>query len=241
MLVWWELIMAVALSQHPSHSEAQTFRLHGFVSDAKTNAVKNAQIELTKANARFTEYSAADGSFSVSLPPGTYSLTVTAKGYCEFSQATSVTSVSQDNTLQVVLLDCSDCPAMSIDFVQPRIEPGVAPPSAVDPQNMVFKYRKETLRDAISSGIRPFVLFGKRSDIGGFIDYTGLDCPGKEKLAVLQYGVGSLEAIKIRLSKRDHKVWAQGDVVVVDRRGVTRGSDVEIDLTQKTPIATFTR
>ncbi len=69
------------------------------------------------------------------------------------------------------------------------------------------------------------------------MEFTGLDCPGQGKLAVLQYRGGSLEAVKLRLAKKDLKLKAEGEVIVADRQGIRRGSIAEIDLHPEAPIA----
>jgi hypothetical protein len=203
--------------------------------------IKDAVVELTKGQMRFTEHSGADGAFSLSVPGGSYTLNVKAKGFCQYTRDLAVTENDAIETLSLALLDCSDCPNMSIDFAEPRIEPDVAPPKPFDPHNLVFKYQEETLRVGSSEEFKSVVLYGRRSDLGKFVEYTGLDCPGHEKLVVLQFNGGSLEAAKLRFSSEEHKIMGEGQVTVVDRRGINRGSIVEIDLLLDIPVAVITK
>jgi hypothetical protein len=199
--------------------------------------IKQAQVEFTSGEMRFTEHAAADGTFSLSLPSGSYTLNVTAKGFCPYTQDVVILENNPNHALRFALLDCSDCPAMDIDFVEPAIEPDVAPLKPLDPRTLVFRYQEENLETGKPKGFKPYVLFGRRSDLGNLIEYTGLDCPGNDRLAILQYSGGALKATKLTLAKKDHKIRGEGEVTVADRRGVSRGSIVEINLLSEVPAA----
>ena len=225
----------------PSQHQGPTYRVYGSVTDTHMIGLKEAQLEFKNAKTRFVEHVHADGTFSVSLLSGAYTLNVTAVGFCPYTRDIVITENDANGAFNLTLLDCSDCATMMIDFVEPRIESDAPPPKPVDPQSLVFKYYRESLDDGKSTRLKPSVLFGRRSDLGEFLEYTGLDCPGNEKLAVLQYDGGSLKALKLRFAKEDHKIRGEGEVTVVDQRGVSHGSTVEIDLASQAPLAVIVK
>jgi Carboxypeptidase regulatory-like domain len=235
------LILVAAVTQGheltPAQGHGRTYRVHGSVTDAQLTGIKQAQVEFTNGEVRFTEHAAADGTFSLSLPSGNYTLNVTAKGFCPYTRDVVIMENNPNYALSFALLDCSDCPPTDIDFVEPPIELDVAPPKPVDPRTLVFRYQEENLETGKPKEFKPYVLFGRRSDLGEFVEYTGLDCPGNEKLAVLQYGGGSLKATKLTFTKKVHRMRGEGEVTVADQRGVSRGSIVEIDLLAEGPVA----
>lgn len=223
-----------------TQTSARTYELRGSVIDIHLRAVKDAQIDMA-GKMRFTARSAADGSFSLFVPPGSYSLSVMSNGFCPYTRDFVINENSTNAAIAVPLLDCSDCPPMTIDFVDPPVEPGVAPPKPVDPKSLHFKYQQEELEDGDSTRIQPSVLFGQRSDLGKFVEYTGLDCPGREKLPILKYKGGALKATKLLVAKGTQTVTGEGDVTVVDGQGVRRGSKVEIRLDLPIPVAVITK
>jgi hypothetical protein len=225
----------------PDRPNGRAHVVHGSVTNTNMIGIKDAVVELTNGQFRVTEHAAMDGTFSLSAPPGNYTLSATAKGYCSYTQDVKIAESDAKDPLSLPLLDCSDCRNVIIDFAEPPIEPDVAPPKQVDPRSLVFEYQEENLEDGKSAGTKPTVLFGRRNDLGKFVEYTGLNCPGNEKLAVLRYKGGSLTATRLRLSTEVHKIMGEGFVTVVDRRGVNRGSSVEIDLSSDTPKAVITK
>src|SRR5438874_1525196 len=80
-------LMSVALTvlwcAAPAYSQPSTGRLSGVVRDATGAAVPGATVTITNAstNATQTVTSAADGSYSVNVPPGAYTVTVSLRGF----------------------------------------------------------------------------------------------------------------------------------------------------------------
>src|SRR5258705_6380893 len=67
----------------PAYSQPSTGRLGGVVRDATGAAVPGATVTITNAatNATQTVTSSADGSYSANVPPGTYTVTVSLRGF----------------------------------------------------------------------------------------------------------------------------------------------------------------
>src|SRR5258706_2819302 len=154
MLFFWFLIIATSVrtqASKPVLAHQTTFRVHGSVTDARMTGLKGAELEFTGGVKRIVERTAGNGTFSVSLEPGNYTLSATAKGYCRSTQDLEVTANESDISLNIALLNCSDCPEMSIDFVQTVIDANAAPSTPSFPNGLVFKYQQEVLGDEQSA------------------------------------------------------------------------------------------
>jgi hypothetical protein len=234
MLLQVTLTLILTNGWVPAQGHTPIHRIHGSVVDTELKGINAAKLELTQHADQYSAQTGEDGTYSTLLPDGSYTLKVTAEGYCPYIQ--DEIGFADDSLLNVTLLDCSGCPEMTIDFVQPLVEPNVPPPPPVDFRTLVFKYKEETLGggDRLSESS---VLFGRRNDKADLIEYTGLDCPGKNKLAILKYKGGSLKASKISVAKKNHRITAEGSVTVVDKRGTKRGSLAAIDLAVEAPEA----
>ncbi len=75
--------LTVLLGAAPGYSQPSTGRLSGVIHDATGAAVPGATIAITNAstNATQTVTSSADGSYSVNVPPGAYTVTVSLRGF----------------------------------------------------------------------------------------------------------------------------------------------------------------
>src|SRR6267142_3417303 len=75
--------LTVLLGAVPGYSQPATGRLSGVVRDATGAAVPGATVTITNVatNATQTVTSSADGSYSVNVPPGTYTVTVALRGF----------------------------------------------------------------------------------------------------------------------------------------------------------------
>lgn len=77
------LVLALALSPLPLHAQGAAGRISGNLRDALGAAVPGATVTLTEqtTGASQTVSSTAEGRYSVSLPPGVYSVSVTLRGF----------------------------------------------------------------------------------------------------------------------------------------------------------------
>src|SRR5437899_3659817 len=75
--------LTVLLCAAPAYSQPSTGRLSGVVHDATGAAVPGATVTITNVatNATQTVTSSADGSYSVNVPPGAYTVTVSLRGF----------------------------------------------------------------------------------------------------------------------------------------------------------------
>jgi len=67
----------------------------------------------------FPTITEADGAYRIRLPRGTYSANITAIVFCKETQSVSVPgdrNRARRDLKEFILMDCSDCPPMDIDF-----------------------------------------------------------------------------------------------------------------------------
>ena len=231
------LILAITnLAFNGEQTSADAPRIRGSVTDASMVGISAAKLEFISSDKSIVGRTASDGTFSLSVPRGVYVLKITADGFCTYSREIGTTDADWRPTLNIALLSCSGCPNEIIDFVEPPIEPDVPPPAPLGSNKLVFKYQEEDLEGSKHAGLKPSVLFGRRNDLGAVAEYTGLDCRGSQKLPVLRYNGGLLQAAKLSVLRALHIVKGEGQVIVSDRQGVRRGSTVEIDLSVFAPV-----
>src|SRR5437867_11885540 len=75
--------LTVLLCAAPAYSQPSTGRISGVVRDATGAAVPGATVTITNVatNAIQTVTSSADGSYSVNVPTGKYTVTVSLRGF----------------------------------------------------------------------------------------------------------------------------------------------------------------
>jgi uncharacterized membrane protein len=88
----------------PVQVAQSTTAISGTVTDDAGKAIRNAHITITGPSSASTQ-SGADGSFSANVPPGLYSVTITASGFQ--NAASSVTVAAGPAKLSVTLLSAS--------------------------------------------------------------------------------------------------------------------------------------
>lgn len=234
-LVIWTLTVFTAHSQTTHPSVRQLPRLAGVILDTNKGPIAHAQVQLTGKNGQFKSETQVDGSYSLRLPVGEYSLAITAKGFCTHAQNLSIASEEISLSKDFALIECSDCPPMSVDFNPPDIGLNGASPNLPDFSKLPsMKYQVDDLSgDATSPKSKQSMLFGKRDESGDSVEYVGLFCPGHDKLAVFTFDGGNIKADKFTYSKETHILRGEGNVVLVDERGILRGRVAEIQLAQK--------
>src|SRR5271154_6124852 len=99
------LILVILFSSAISRADV-TGSIQGVVRDKTQAAVGGAHITVTNALTNFKQEvtSAADGSYRIlALPPGTYSLSVTAAGFRTFVESSIVVKVNDQMEVDVML------------------------------------------------------------------------------------------------------------------------------------------
>jgi hypothetical protein len=240
-LMFWSVAVFAAHSQTAHAPGRRLPLLSGAILDINKTPIARAQVQLTGKSGLFKSETKLDGSYSLRIPDGEYSLVITAKGFCTHMQSLSMTPKEISQSRDFVLMECSDCPPMDIDFVEPRVEIDGPPPSVLDPSKLPsMKYQVEDFRGGrMPPKSKQSILFGRRDESGDSVEYVGLLCPGHEKLPVFMFDGGNIKADKFSYSKESHILRGEGSVVLVDERGVMRGRVVEIQLSQKSARVLF--
>ncbi len=100
----------------PGPSQGKKYLVHGAVTNTLLIGIRDVGVELANVERQLAKLVAPDGTFSVSLSPGSYTLAVSEKGFCPLARDILITEKDATHMLTIALLDCSDCPPMSIDF-----------------------------------------------------------------------------------------------------------------------------
>ena len=201
--------------------------------------IVSAKVEFAGRTGKFVTETRIDGTYEIRLPQGKFVLTISAKGFC--SRRESVLIAATIHVLRpFALMECSDCPPMDVDFAQPSIEPDGQTPEGPDLSRLPsMKYQTEKLTTPGQAKSKLSMIFGKRTEADDSPTYTGLFCPGHDKPPVLSYAGGNISARKFVYSKESHTIKGEGDVVLLDANGISRGTMIEINLLNGSPKVTL--
>jgi hypothetical protein len=211
--------------------------IHGHVYDSQGRPLKGAQIVLSNGQRTISTQTDELGSYVASLYPGNSKFKIVSSGYCPLSEELSATSVGTNGTLDFVLVDCSDCPEMDIDFAPMKIDTDGSAPTNVSSRSFVFKYEVQDLAGQQFGKFEAKIYFGRKTDEANHTVYEGLDCPGHLKNPVFVYYGGTLSAHKLIVSGPDNLVIAEGNILLSDELGVRRGQSARVSFSLTKPTA----
>ena len=99
------VVLAAVLYGLPGYSQSSEGRITGKVSDTLGALVPGAAVTITNqaTNARRAATTSSDGSYSISLAPGIYSLTVTLQGFAEHTRRDLTLEAGTILTVDVIL------------------------------------------------------------------------------------------------------------------------------------------
>ena len=99
------VVLAAVLYGLPGYSQSSKGRITGKVSDTLGALVPGAAVTITNqaTNARRAATTSSDGSYSISLAPGIYSLTVTLQGFAEHTRRDLTLEAGTILTVDVIL------------------------------------------------------------------------------------------------------------------------------------------
>jgi hypothetical protein len=232
------IISACAAQSQTAHAPVRRLpKLSGAISDSNKTPIRHAEVQLTGKNGQLKSETNDDGRYSLQLPAGEYFLSISATGYCDFHQHLSIASDTLSVSENFILMDCSDCPRMDVDFVEPNIGLDGTAPNLPDFSKLPsMKYQMDDLKvDSASSKSKRTLLYGRRDASGDAMEYVGLFCPGHDKPPIFIFDGGNIRADKFTYSKDKMILRGVGNVVVADYRGISRVGVVEIRLAE-TPV-----
>lgn len=236
-LLW----VAIVFAQSPS-APAQSSNLvanGGSVVSLKESPIVSAKVEFAGRAGKFVTETELDGTYKIRLPQGKFVLTISAKGFCS-----RMDNVLIGATIHVprtfALMECSDCPPMNVDFDPPSIGLEEHPPEVPDFSKLPsMKYQTEKLSIPGPANSKLSMIFGKRTEADDSSTYIGLFCPGHDKPPVLSYPGGTISARKFVYSREGHIMKGEGDVVLLDSNGISKGTIIEINLLNGSPKVTL--
>ena len=99
------VVLVAVLYGLPGYSQSSEGRIAGKVSDTLGALVPGAAVTITNqaTNARRAATTSSDGSYSISLAPGIYSLTVTLQGFAEHTRRDLTLEAGTILTVDVIL------------------------------------------------------------------------------------------------------------------------------------------
>jgi hypothetical protein len=114
---------------------------------------------------------------------------------------------------------------MDVDFARPSIGVDENNPKVPDFSKLPsMKYQTDELTLAKPAKSNPSIMFGKRSELEDSSNYVGLFCPGYDKPVVITFPGSNISAQKFVYSKEKHVIRGEGEVVLLDRTGITKGT-----------------
>jgi len=221
------LSLSLLLQAAPA-APKRMIRIHGKVSDVRGLGLENAEITMSQAGTTTKVETDEKGNYVANVKPEILKLNVVRDGFCPATEEITLDKFHSERN--IVLLDCSDCPEMDIDYEPTHIETDGSAPAPVASRPFVYKYKTEDLVGQIFNQAVAKVYFGTKTEEQNTITYHGLDCPGYDKNPVLVFNGGNLSAAKLVVSREGRVVRGEGNVLFIDKRGTSRGSSIEIDL-----------
>jgi len=210
-----------------SQRATKTFQVTGVVKDLNGAPLVGASVLFASGKSTFSTKTAGDGSYALSLPKSKLEAIIEKEGFCAQRRSISFSGVNTP-TLNFTLFDCSDCAPTIIDYDQPAIPLDGSAPNFPKPPDLAFKYLQEEIQISDPSSSRVNIRYGKKTEEQGSMTYEGLICALQKKPIIVTYDWGALQALKLTYFKNEKKMVAQGTVTIVDERGITRASEVEI-------------
>lgn len=179
----WLLVLLLSfLSVASVWAQITTATLNGTVTDASGAAVANAEITVTNPDTGFsrTMESGSQGNYSVpELPPGTYNLTVKAKGFSTVQQKNISLLVGQTLTLNFTVKPGSVSEVVEVTSETPLIETSssdvVGSVSPAEVSSLPILDRNFSGLEILVPGVRPAEGFDPTKSKVGNISVNGGD------------------------------------------------------------------
>lgn len=174
-----------------------------------------------------------DGSYSTSLGPGTYEVTASHTGFCPGHRANLLLHENDEIQIDFQLLVCA--------FMDPVELPPLAEslPTIIPPGERGNGYGEEQLSPIASTGLHPFILFGRRDKQAGAIVYHGLLNNRTELPPTFSYNLTTLKARTLIYVAKDSSIEAIDNVTWQDGRQTRRRSRVKVSIVGEYPKLLF--
>ncbi|MGB9072371.1 MAG: carboxypeptidase-like regulatory domain-containing protein [Terriglobales bacterium] len=214
---------------------SETFHVRGTITDQSGAVIPRAKVAFQNKQFDKTVTTSERGVYETDLPFGNYTMTAEVLGFRPYRRplfrVTSAETITFDFTLPVR-------PTCDIQVV--RSDGGTPTPEDLEAAKRQFCLREDFFSVPSSDGV-PFqvwIRYVKHNESGDTHFYTGEKAPNDDPVLVA-YNLFSLRADKAVYDANSRTIKATGNVVAVDKFGVTQSADsmtFEIENGQAIPI-----
>lgn len=208
-------------------------KIKGVVIDPMNALIPSVTVIFTKLDqqpiAMTSVTTGDDGSYSISLGPGTYEVTASHTGFCPGHRADLLLHENDEIQIDFQLLVCA--------FMDPVELPPLAEslPTVIPPGEQGNGYGEEQLGAIASTGLHPFVLFGRRDQQADAVVYHGLLNNKTELPPTFSYNFTTLKAKTLIYIAKDSSIEAIDNVIWQDGRQTRRRGRVKLFLVGEYP------
>jgi hypothetical protein len=213
-------------NQVVSKGDAATVR--GVVTDPMDAVIPRVSVVFAGQDEERIAVTTYDGSYEISLEPGTYEVTARLAGFCPGHRSAIRLLENSEAQVDFQLVDCGFINWIEIPVIDPAAP--IRPPRAEG--NL---YGEEKLNPIPATGLRPLVLYGRREEKGDSTLYFGLLDNKRQLPAVFTYNLITLRATTLIYSNKDYSIEALGGVVWKDGKQAWRGSRIKVALNEESP------
>ncbi len=205
--------------------------VRGLVTDFAGARVQAATLRFLSDGPELRTQTGTDGSYSIRLKPGSYTLLVVRDGFCPARRGLFTLEEGAEVEIDAQLILCTL--AHGLEF---------AAEGTVKAEFSRYQggYESEELNAPTPSLPRPLAMFGCRRQSGPLVRFTGLVVAGKYVPVVLTFGLYTLRANSLDYRPGDGTYAGEGDVLWQDGKISRRGSRIQVTLRGPTPEVALT-
>jgi hypothetical protein len=205
--------------------------VRGVVTDESSGPIANAELGFLKDLEETSVETASDGTYSVRLFPGNYTVRVVSPGFCDEHRGAFSARAGWEAKFNFTLRGAA-----------------LADPNAVDADGNPLQhdekkcsYHWEELTAPGGDRLKPMVLYGKREQEDTSVRYSIHDPVTQETSVVYMYDLLKIKATELLYSALDRSIVGTGKVVVQNGETTENGSRVDVTFPDGTPHVKLTK
>jgi carboxypeptidase family protein len=204
--------------------------VRGIVTDPLNSRIAGASVLFVKPGQEKVAVTENDGSYEISIDPGTYALSVRAAGFCLGHRSGIILRKHSQARIDFQLVECG-----IIDSIQPP-QPNGRQQSLIRPPGPDGNgYGEESLNPVPPTGLHPFILFGHREEKGDRLVYIGLERKKSSLPAVFTFNLTTIKANTIVYDARNKSVEGLGEVSWQDGEHIWHGKRIDLVISGDSP------
>jgi hypothetical protein len=221
------IILAFAVLILPtSRASASDGTLEGLVADHTGARISRAAVTLLDQRGQQASrtITGPDGAYRVAVPPGIYTLTVNAPGFCILHRAPFQVQPRQTVKFNIELPVCPIIDCLPVEVEEPRPPPPSTDPLLPECEDIFAEDKIEVSADPEQS-LHVELLWGKKHPDAksGTIRYEGFDT-GSRLAVILTYDALTIKANEIQVT-RDPVVFKARGKVTIQYMGADMNAD----------------